>query len=191
MNNPFTSFSTSSSSNSTTIPQQRLQSLTSQLSPTSQTSPKPITMASPPQKDPITCHVLDTTTGRPGASIVVTLSPLDSPTTIFHSTTNSDGRVANWSLPASLSSASTSASAGEQISTLIRDLGAVKGAADAPSVVPVGSSLWKLQFATGEYYGIDKTFFPIVELTFLVKEGEHFHVPLLLGPYSFTTYRGS
>jgi len=59
------------------------------------------------------------------------------------------------------------------------------------SAGPVGSSIWKLQFDTGSYYGVAKTFFPVVELTFLVKEGEHFHVPLLLGPYSFTTYRGS
>lgn len=56
---------------------------------------------------------------------------------------------------------------------------------------PKGSSTWKLKFDTGAYYGVDRTFFPTVELTFLVKEGEHFHVPLLLGPYSFTTYRGS
>jgi len=56
---------------------------------------------------------------------------------------------------------------------------------------PAGSSLWKLQFDTGGHYGFEHTFFPVVELTFLVKEGEHFHVPLLLGPYSFTTYRGS
>lgn len=56
---------------------------------------------------------------------------------------------------------------------------------------PAGSSLWKLEFNTGAYYGVDKVFFPLVELNFLVNEGQHFHVPLLLGPYSFTTYRGS
>lgn len=56
---------------------------------------------------------------------------------------------------------------------------------------PKDASMWKLRFDTGAYYGWEKTFFPFVELTFLVKPGEHFHVPLLLGPYSFTTYRGS
>ncbi|PBP15487.1 transthyretin domain protein [Diplocarpon rosae] len=56
---------------------------------------------------------------------------------------------------------------------------------------PLGTSLWKLQFNTGAHYGVANTFFPVVELSFLVKHGEHFHVPLLLGPYSFTTYRGS
>jgi 5-hydroxyisourate hydrolase len=64
-------------------------------------------------------------------------------------------------------------------------------AADGTAACPQGSSIWKLQFDTGAYYGAGNTFFPVVELSFLVKEGEHFHVPLLLGPYSYTTYRGS
>lgn len=65
------------------------------------------------------------------------------------------------------------------------------GEQPAPMDCPTGSSAWKLEFDTGSYYGVGNTFFPKVDLTFLVKEGEHFHVPLLLGPYSFTTYRGS
>jgi 5-hydroxyisourate hydrolase len=51
--------------------------------------------------------------------------------------------------------------------------------------------IWSLRFQTGEYYGEGKTFWPEVELKFWVKEGEHYHVPLLLGPWSYTTYRGS
>lgn len=47
-------------------------------------------------RDPITCHVLDTTTGRPGASISVSLLCASEPATLFAATTNSDGRVANW-----------------------------------------------------------------------------------------------
>lgn len=36
------------------------------------------------------------------------------------------------------------------------------------------------------------SFYPFVEITFEVKEpGEHYHVPLLLSPYAFSTYRGS
>ena len=139
-------------------------------------------MSSPPQKDPITCHVLDTTTGRPGASIDVTLTPLLAPTLSFNAQTNSDGRVANWSS----SSNTATTTAGQQIASLIKQYGAEKHEG-----VPAGSSLWKVRFETGRYYGVEKTFFPVVDLTFLVKEGEHFHVPLLLGPYSFTTYRGS
>ena len=54
---------------------------------------------------------------------------------------------------------------------------------------------WSLKFETGAYYGEDNTFFPEVEVKFRVeaKEGKysHYHVPLLLGPWSYTTYRGS
>ena len=129
------------------------------------------------ERDPITCHVLDTTTGRPGASISVELTCLSSPSQTFQGTTNSDGRITKWTSPV----------AQDTIQSLIESQG--EGSQDRS--VPAGSSSWKLKFQTGEYYGITKTFFPVVELTFLVKEGEHFHVPLLLGPHSFTTYRGS
>jgi len=34
--------------------------------------------------------------------------------------------------------------------------------------------------------------YPVVEITFHVREGEsQFHIPLLLSPYGYTTYRGS
>lgn len=53
------------------------------------------------------------------------------------------------------------------------------------------STVWRLKFDTEGYYGKGKTFWPHVELMFRVEKGEHYHVPLLLGPYSYTTYRGS
>ncbi|KAG9232811.1 transthyretin-like protein-like protein [Amylocarpus encephaloides] len=139
------------------------------------------------ERDPITCHVLDTTTGRPGASINVVLIPLSpspsaSQTSLLTATTNSDGRVTNWS--------NKSGDAGRVIRSLISECARKEGDAST-TVCPVGSSLWKIEFDTGSYYGEGKCFFPKVELTFLVKGGEHFHVPLLLGPYSLTTYRGS
>ncbi|EPE27692.1 Transthyretin (synonym: prealbumin) [Glarea lozoyensis ATCC 20868] len=131
-------------------------------------------------RDPITCHVLDTTTGRPGANISVKLYNTSLPNYFFSATTNGDGRIANWQLPEG---------SNETIASLIHDYASQEGKLVAGC--PLGSSIWKLQFDTGSYYGVQNTFFPKVELTFLVKEGEHFHVPLLLGPYSFTTYRGS
>jgi len=34
--------------------------------------------------------------------------------------------------------------------------------------------------------------YPLVEITFQVRDGEaHFHIPLLLSPNGYTTYRGS
>ena len=53
------------------------------------------------------------------------------------------------------------------------------------------TTVWSLKFDTEEYYGKGKTFWPYVELVFRVKKEEHYHVPLLLTPYSYTTYRGS
>ena len=49
-----------------------------------------------------------------------------------------------------------------------------------------------LKWIAEEYFGKGKTFYPEVELKFAAKKTEeHYHVPLLLGPWSFTTYRGS
>ena len=56
------------------------------------------------------------------------------------------------------------------------------------------SGEYRLQFATGPYFaGIGQdTFFPEVSLTFTVDAAEaHYHVPLLLSPFAFSTYRGS
>lgn len=56
------------------------------------------------------------------------------------------------------------------------------------------SGTYRLRFDTGTYFaGIDTdTFFPEVVLTFLVDaEQEHYHVPLLLSPFAYSTYRGS
>ena len=52
--------------------------------------------------------------------------------------------------------------------------------------------VWSLTFETEPYFGKGKTFWPEVELRFATKMEEmHYHVPLLLGPWSYTTYRGS
>lgn len=56
------------------------------------------------------------------------------------------------------------------------------------------SGAYRLRFDTAAYFaGIDTdTFFPEVVLTFLVDaEQEHYHVPLLLSPFAYSTYRGS
>ncbi len=54
---------------------------------------------------------------------------------------------------------------------------------------------YRLTFDTGSYHrdcGIAHPFFPEVRITFQVLEpAEHYHVPLLLSPYGFSTYRGA
>lgn len=51
--------------------------------------------------------------------------------------------------------------------------------------------LYRLTFGTGIYFGAN-TFFPEVMIAFEVRdEAEHYHVPLLVSPFGYTTYRGS
>lgn len=48
---------------------------------------------------------------------------------------------------------------------------------------------YRLGFETGAY---GNEFYPFVHVVFLVEEGpSHYHVPLLLSPFGYTTYRGS
>ena len=53
--------------------------------------------------------------------------------------------------------------------------------------------IYKMKFETKEYFdklGI-QTFYPFVEITFTITGKEHYHVPLLLNPFGYSTYRGS
>lgn len=61
-----------------------------------------------------------------------------------------------------------------------------------PDALPAGG--YRLTFDTGGYFAgqSTETFFPEVLLTFTVAEGEaHYHVPLLLSPFAYSTYRGN
>jgi 5-hydroxyisourate hydrolase len=49
---------------------------------------------------------------------------------------------------------------------------------------------YRLVFSTGDYF--PDTFYPQVVVMFTVTEAEqHYHVPLLLSPFAYATYRGS
>jgi 5-hydroxyisourate hydrolase len=53
---------------------------------------------------------------------------------------------------------------------------------------------YRLTFDTASYYAAQQShgLYPVVEVTFLVRAGEtQFHIPLLLSPNGYTTYRGS
>jgi 5-hydroxyisourate hydrolase len=54
--------------------------------------------------------------------------------------------------------------------------------------VALGSGIYRLVFATGEV----SPFFPEVHVVVDIDDSEsHYHVPVLLSPYGYTTYRGS
>lgn len=112
----------------------------------------------------LTTHVLDTTHGRPAAGVRVTLTDAAG-NVVAVGTTDADGRVA--------------------------DLG--------PDRLAPGE--WTLSFATGAYWAALDTaaFHPRVDVVVTVPEdhagaegpGAHLHVPLLLSPFAYSTYRGS
>jgi 5-hydroxyisourate hydrolase len=67
-----------------------------------------------------------------------------------------------------------------------------------PQLLPAGESLspgvYRLAFNTAGYYVLQRidSLYPLIEITFYVREGEEdFHIPLLLSPNGYTTYRGS
>jgi 5-hydroxyisourate hydrolase len=54
--------------------------------------------------------------------------------------------------------------------------------------------VYRLGFDTAAYFGARnlESLYPLVEITFHVREAQqHFHIPLLLSPHGYTTYRGS
>lgn len=53
---------------------------------------------------------------------------------------------------------------------------------------------YRLAFDTSSYHLAQKIqgLYPVIEITFQVRDGDsYFHIPLLLSPHSYTTYRGS
>ena len=109
----------------------------------------------------ISTHVLDTALGRPAAGVRVTLE-----------------RVEHVGESVALGTGATDADG------RLRDF--VRGAAP-------GAGTYRLRFEVGEYLartGRD-TFFPEVVVTFRVDADAHYHVPLLLSPFGYSTYRGS
>ncbi|HVE12675.1 MAG TPA: hydroxyisourate hydrolase [Elusimicrobiota bacterium] len=114
-------------------------------------------------KSPITTHVLDTSLGRPAAGVPVTLElRLD------------DG---TWQ---PLSEARTDADG--------RAMGLL------PAAHKLVEGVYRLTFDTAAYFRAKDLagFYPYVSVPFEIhRTGEHYHVPLLLSPHGYSTYRGS
>lgn len=63
-----------------------------------------------------------------------------------------------------------------------------------PSQQPFEAGEYRVVFKTGAYFkqAGRETFFPQIPVIFQVKQtDQHYHIPLLLSPYGFSTYRGS
>lgn len=111
----------------------------------------------------ITTHVLDTSLGRPAPNIAVTLEQLDA---------YGQSRV--------VGEARTDKD-GRARELLAAD-------------VQLEPGRYRLNFDTGAYFLATQreTFYPDVTVTFEVRDAtQHYHVPLLVSPYGYSTYRGS
>ena len=117
----------------------------------------------------LSTHVLDAALGQPAAHIPVRLDRLDGGAwvAVAGGVTGSDGRLGRWQA---------------------RD---PAGGAVPDELAP---GLHRLTFETGGYFagrGIDP-FYPEVVVTFQIHDArQHYHLPLLLSPYAYSTYRGS
>jgi 5-hydroxyisourate hydrolase len=110
----------------------------------------------------LTTHVLDTATGKPAAGLLIELWAEQK--LLKTVTTNTDGRV---------------------------DGAVLEGADFTPGT-------YELHFHAGAYFkatGVkleEPAFLDVIPIRFgIANASQHYHVPLLLSPYSYSTYRGS
>ena len=113
----------------------------------------------------LTTHVLDTARGCPAKGLAIELFRLEGETRVHLKTlvTNDDGRTDEQILPEAEFALGT----------------------------------YELVFHAGAYLrasgqaGTEPMFLDVVPLRFGMSEASHYHVPLLLSPYGYSTYRGS
>lgn len=62
-----------------------------------------------------------------------------------------------------------------------------------PEYKVVEPGIYRMMFETGAYFKHHEiqTFYPFVPVVFEIHDTEHYHVPLLLNPFGYSTYRGS
>jgi len=59
--------------------------------------------------------------------------------------------------------------------------------------VVIEKGMYTISFDTGNYFEVNgvKSIYPFVEISFIIDTDENYHIPLLISPFGFTTYRGS
>jgi len=111
----------------------------------------------------LSTHVLDATTGRPAAGVEIRLER---------------GEDGGWA-PASRGQTDAD--------------GRLRLAGDGGRT-EFEPGVYRITFGTGSYFAARgaASFYPEVTITFEITDrDEHYHVPLLLSPYAYSTYRGS
>jgi 5-hydroxyisourate hydrolase len=78
---------------------------------------------------------------------------------------------------------------GEVVATAVTN---ADGRTDGPLLERLEAGEYELRFAVGDYFGGEARFLDVVPVRFGVSEpGAHHHVPLLVAPGGYSTYRGS
>lgn len=110
----------------------------------------------------ITTHVLDTAIGKPAQGIDLTLSQF----------VNNE-----WKL---LGGGTTNSDG--RVGNLL------------PDSIVLAAGRYKVLFVTEQYFQQQNVnaFYPYAEIVFDIEgDGQHYHIPLLLSPFGYSTYRGS
>lgn len=113
----------------------------------------------------LSTHVLDTALGCPAQGIRVTLERAGA--LLGSGVTDVDGRICDWH-------------AGH--------------AASHPTLPSFETGCYRITFHVAEYFAATarESFYEIITIDFrIARESEHYHVPLLLNPFGYSTYRGS
>lgn len=114
----------------------------------------------------LSSHILDINVGKPAQGVKITLSKLEESgqwATVEERTTDENGRVKDF----------------------LEEKHDGGGGSNA--------GIYKLTYHVAPYFealGQD-SFYPFIEVVFQIKDGAHYHVPITLSPYGYSTYRGS
>ena len=110
----------------------------------------------------ITTHVLNTMTGKPASGIKIILEELDV--------------NRRWI---------------DLASGITNSDGRIADLLDAGT--PLENGIYRMVFETQQYFDQQdlKSFYPEIPIIFEITDQSHYHIPLLLSPYGYSTYRGS
>lgn len=114
----------------------------------------------------LSSHILDINVGKPAAGVKITLSKQDqfgAWVKVEERITDENGRVKDFL------EENTDGSGGSNV------------------------GIYKLTYHVASYFEAlgQASFYPFIEVVFEIKDGAHYHVPITLSPYGYSTYRGS
>jgi 5-hydroxyisourate hydrolase len=109
----------------------------------------------------LTTHVLDTSKGKPAAGIPISLY---------------QQQGSDWN---------------EMTRGISNNDGRIPNLLPKETILEPG--IYKMKFETKAYFDNQsiETFYPYAEIVFEIRSAEHYHIPLLLNPFGYSTYRGS